>query len=168
MAKRGNAQAVSETKKRDRDPAVEAFEGAVKDLYQGKLEEAGRKFETLAATDLPELAASARQYLAVVRARMAKAPAPREGDPYVEAVVLKNKGHLSEALELCRANGNRDDRFLYLAASIHALLDRPSEAVQVLSQAIAANPVNRVHAFHDPDFAELRQRSELAGIFGLG
>ena len=168
MAKRGTTQEEVGVKKHDRDPAFETFEAAVKALYQGKLDEAARSFETLAVSDLPELAASARQYLAVVRAKGGKPAAPRDADPYLEAVVLKNKGQLLEALELCRGNGHDDDRFLYLAASIHALLDRPSEAAKVLGQAIAVNPVNRVHAFHDPDFAVLRQHSEHASIFGIG
>ena len=56
----------------------------------------------------------------------------------------------------------RDERFAYLAASIHALREDHEAALRLLDHSIELNPKNRVHAFHDPDFATLRERGEIA------
>ena len=61
----------------------------------------------------------------------------------------------------------KDERFAYLAASIHAVEDRLDEAAEVLARAVELNPKNRIHAFHDPDFAELRKNRDLRPLFGL-
>lgn len=149
------------------DPHLEEFEAGVKALYKGKWAEAEKKLASVAEkSDLPELVSRARQFLRVAQTRAAEAT-PVEAEPYVQAVFLKNQGDLAGALEVCREKGGRDERFYYLAASIHALSDRQADAVKALGKAIEANPVNRVHAFHDPDFAELRKRQEHAHLFGL-
>ncbi len=149
------------------DPLMEDFEAGVKALYKGKWAEAEKRLGAVVEkSDVPELAGRARQFLRVAQTRATEA-APSEADPYVHAVFLKNQGDLAGALEICREKGGKDERFLYLAASIHALSDRQADAVKALAKAIEANPVNRVHAFHDPDFAELRKRQDHAHLFGL-
>lgn len=149
------------------DPQLAEFEAGVKALYKGKWAEAEKRLGSVVEkSDLLELTSRARQFLRVAKARAAEA-APAEAEPYVKAVFLKNQGDLAGALEVCREKGGRDERFYYLAASIHALSDRQADAVKALGKAIEANPVNRVHAFHDPDFAELRKRQEHAHLFGL-
>lgn len=50
-------------------------------------------------------------------------------------------------------------------ASIHAVENRLDEAVQALTKAIELNPKNRIHAFHDADFAEIRKTQR--HLFGL-
>jgi|CXWL01.1.fsa_nt_gi tetratricopeptide (TPR) repeat protein len=118
--------------------------------------------------DEPELGARARVYLAVCRTRLEEAARANE-DPYLLAVVAKNEGELDRALELCRQNGNdRDERFIYLAASIHALRGDESAAAEALAHAIALQPKNRVHAFHDSDFAALRGRPPLSDLLRVG
>jgi tetratricopeptide (TPR) repeat protein len=91
------------------------------------------------------------------------------GDPFLQAVFEKNRGNLAAALDLCRKEGReqKDERFAYLAASIHAVEGRLEEAVQALSRAIELNPRNRVHAYHDPDFAEIRRDRDHRQLFGL-
>lgn len=149
------------------DPQMEDFEAGLKALYKGKWAEAEKRLTAvIEKSDLPQLVGRARQYLRTAQTRAAEAT-PGEEEPYVKAVFLKNRGDLAAALEICREAGGKDERFLYLAASIHALSDRPADAVKALGKAIEANPVNRVHAFHDPDFAELRKRQEHAPLFGL-
>ncbi len=39
------------------------------------------------------------------------------------------------------------------------------KAAKALGGAIEMNPKNRVHAFHDPDFGELRRSQEYASLF---
>jgi hypothetical protein len=64
------------------------------------------------------------------------------------------------ALELCKRGGRqgKDERFAYLAASIHALRGEHDDALKLLELATEMNPKNRIHAYHDPDFAALRGR----------
>jgi tetratricopeptide (TPR) repeat protein len=126
--------------------------------------------EVIDQGDRPELLERARQLLAVCRQRTAEEePAPEGEDPYLQAVFEKNRGDLDAALEICRRGGRekKDERFAYLAASIYALEQRTAEAAEALTRAVELNPTNRIHAFHDSDFAELRKDRDLRHLFGL-
>ncbi|HXO21669.1 MAG TPA: hypothetical protein VOA87_17290, partial [Thermoanaerobaculia bacterium] len=94
---------------------------------------------------------------------------PGDEDAYLKAVYEKNRGNFAVALEICRRGGRekKDERWAYLAASIYVLEDRMEEGVQALSHAIELNPTNRIHAYHDADFAELRKNRDHRHLFGL-
>ena len=132
---------------------------------------AERLEKAIELADRPELADRARQFLAACRQRSAagQKAAPAEVDPFLQAVYEKNRGDFRAALEISRKGGRdqKDDRFAYLVASIHALEDRIEEAAQALAQAVELNPKNRIHAFHDSDFAELRKNRDHRPLFGL-
>lgn len=160
------------------DPALDAFTKALDAFHKKDWAKAAELLEgALAESDRLDLSARARQYLAASRQKLEEAGAAKgkgkakadDGDPFLRAVVEKNRGDAAAALELCRQEGReqKDERFAYLAASIHAAEGRTEEAVQALSRAIELNAKNRVHAFHDPDFAELRKDRDLRQIFGL-
>lgn len=155
------------------DPALDAFTEGLQALQQKSWSKAAELFESaLAQSDRSDLSARARQFLASARQQMAGKPAAKaaeEGDPFLRAVFEKNRGDLAAALELCRKDGReqKDERFAYLAASIHAVEGRIEEAVQALTRAIELNPKNRVHAYHDPDFAEIRRDRDHRQLFGL-
>ena len=160
----------------DIDPALDAFTRALDAFHKKDWAKATELLESvLAESDRPDLSARARQYLVSSRQKLeetagAKGKAKGEdGDPFLRAVIEKNRGDAAAALELCRQGGRdqKDERFAYLAASIHAAEGRTEEAVQGLSRAIELNPKNRVHAFHDPDFAELRKDRDHRQLFGL-
>jgi len=160
----------------DIDPALDAFTKALDAFHKKDWAKATELLESvLAESDRPDLSARARQYLVSSRQKLeetagAKGKAKGEdGDPFLRAVIEKNRGDAAAALELCRQGGRdqKDERFAYLAASIHAAEGRTEEAVQALSRAIELNPKNRVHAFHDPDFAELRKDRDHRQLFGL-
>ena len=155
------------------DPALDAFTQGLAALQRKDWKKATDLLaKAVELADRPELRDRARQLLAVAHqkapetAKPAKAP---EVDPYLQAVYEKNRGELKAALDLCRKGGRdqKDERFAYLAASIHALENRLDEAVQALTKAVELNPKNRIHAFHDPDFAELRAHSDYRSLFGL-
>lgn len=152
------------------DPDVEAFEKGVQALYAEKWAQARKIFDKLMVeSDLPELASRARQFAAVCARRMDESPGAEEGDPYLRAVYFKNRGDLAAALKACTGDGReKDERFVFLAASIHALEERLDEAAEALARAIELNPKNRVHAFHDSDFDVLRKEGDYAQLFGLG
>jgi tetratricopeptide (TPR) repeat protein len=162
------------------DPALDALTEGLQALQKKDWSKAAELFESaLAQSDRSDLSARARQFLASARQHLPVKPASgtasgtakddQDGDPFLRAVFEKNRGNLAGALELCRKEGReqKDERFAYLAASIHAVEGRIEEALQALSRAIELNPKNRVHAYHDPDFAEIRRDRENRQLFGL-
>ena len=157
------------------DPALVAFTQGLQALQKKDWPRAAELLESaLAQSDRSDLSARARQFLASARQHLPGKPAGAaksdEGaDPFLQAVFEKNRGDLATALDLCRKEGReqKDERFAYLAASIHAVEGRIEEALQVLTRAIELNPKNRVHAYHDPDFAEIRRDRDNRQLFGL-
>jgi len=160
------------------DPSLEALSQGLAALQAQDWKKAVEHFErAVEQSDQPEVKDRARQFLTVSRQRAqgsakpagAKGAAAEEPDPYLQAVYEKNRGNLTEALEISRKGGQdqKDERFAYLAASIHAVESRWDDAAQALARAVELNPKNRIHAFHDPDFAELRKNRDLRPLFGL-
>ncbi len=151
------------------DPGLAAFTDGLKAMNKQDWGRAAKLLEQAAADDdSPEIAARARQYLAAARQRLeSEASHQDHEDAYLQAVFEKNRGNLAAALEICRRGGRekKDERFAYLAASIHALEGRSEEAAQALGQAVELNPKNRIHAFHDADFAELRKDRDFRELF---
>jgi tetratricopeptide (TPR) repeat protein len=155
------------------DPMVGVYEEGLRHLYDGAWDDAISAFErVIADDDQADVAARARQMLAAAQRHKLDASGngkDEDGDPFLRAVVARNRGDLAAALAIC-GEGDRmkkDDRFAYLAAAVHALAGREKEAVDALAKAVALNPENRVHAFHDPDFDHLRSQRDHAHLFGL-
>lgn len=154
------------------DPVLAKFNQAVEALHGKSWSAAAGMLESVIQdSDVPELRERARQYLSACRLQEQKSkgetPSTDE-DPYLRAVFEKNRGNYAAALDLVKKNGGeKDERFAYLAASIHALEGRRDEAAKSLIRAVELNAKNRVHAFHDPDFAELRRDAEHRQLFGL-
>lgn len=150
------------------DPMLEHYENGLKAMYRQKWGEAARLFARVATSDESELAGRARQLLTTCRDKQASAEGRAE-DPFLLAVVRKNNGELDEALQICSRGGrqSKDERFAYLAASVHALKGETEEAAHFLELAIALNPKNRIHAYHDADFANLRGDAAFSRLFGL-
>ena len=156
------------------DPAIDALTKGLAALQKKDWQKAAALLEkAVALADLPELRERARQFLAACQQKVqAEEPKPakgRDADPYLQAVYEKNRGNLKEAMEICRRGGRdqKDERFAYLAASIYALEERLDEAAQGLAKAVELNPKNRIYAFHDSDFAELRKNRDHRSLFGL-
>jgi tetratricopeptide (TPR) repeat protein len=171
------------------DPTIEMYAQGLAALQQKKYAKAVELLEkVLAESDRSDLRDRARQLLAASREKAAaegaggksegkgkkskeakEAPAaPAEpADPFLQAVFEKNRGNHAAALEIARQREQKDERFAYLVAAIHAAENRLDEAVQALNRAVELNPKNRIHAFHDPDFAELRKNKDYRHVFGL-
>lgn len=151
------------------DPLLELFGHAVAAAQQQHYREAAGMFRRLLqqTDDDPTLAERARQYLTLCEQKLAHgAPADGDEDPYLHAVVAKNRGDFAGALALCRRGGRhrRDERMAYLAASILALEGEIPESAELLALAVGQNARNRVQAFHDSDFAEVLGRAEFAFV----
>ena len=57
---------------------------------------------------------------------------------------------------------------IYLAASLKALDGDAEQALELLARAIELEPRNRVHAYHDPDFRELRDADGFSSLLRSG
>ncbi|MEM1203428.1 MAG: hypothetical protein AAGN66_09400 [Acidobacteriota bacterium] len=150
------------------EAALEHFSKAIELLHKGSFKEAAEGFEkALTETDSSRLIDRTRQYLAVCHAQLEESSG--DEDPYLKAVFQKNRGDLDSALELCLGQGDaveKDEKFAYLTASVHALAEKTEEALEHLTRAIQLEPKNRVHAFHDPDFESLRQDEGFSSLIG--
>lgn len=160
----------------DSEPAVKVFSDGLAALYRKDWAEAEKLLgEVAERRDMPELAGRALQLLTAARQKAAEAAPPPKAkdaaaeDPYLGALFQKNRGQLQAALDQCQKDGRdqQDERFAYLAAAIHAIENRIEDAARVLTRAIELNPKNRIHAYHDPDFAELRRNRDHRQLFGL-
>lgn len=143
------------------DPAVLAYEAALALLHERRWAEAATAFEgVLEVSDSRMLSDRARQHLLICRRHTND---EAEAEPYVTALVEKNRGNYEAAAKLAAKVGSpqSDERAAYLAASIAALSGDLDGALDLLRIAVRLEPRNRVHAYHDPDFAALRGRDEL-------
>ncbi len=148
------------------DPALEPLEKGLAALYAKRWRQAEKLLgEAAELAQQAELANRARRYLAAARERLADSG--EEPEPYLQAVFERNRGNYERALEICSRGGrqSKDERFAHLAAAIHAARGERDKAAKFLELAIQLNPKNRVHAYHDPDFAALREDPELAHLF---
>lgn len=141
---------------RNSDPSLGTFAEAMKLFGEKNLEGAAKLFEkVIAETDGRHLRDRSRQFLDVCQRQQAEAE--EIGDPYLAAVFAKNQGRFNDALELVKkADAGDEERFVYLEASLRALAEQEEAALESLEKAVALEPKNRVHAFHDPDFESLR------------
>jgi len=149
------------------DPQLAVFEKALKALHAGNWATAIRSLETVVAqSEQLELAARGRQYLDYCRRQLDEVP-EAEADPYLRAVVLRNRGELEASLDLCLKPQSRreDEAFAYLAAGIHALQGDHEAAAERLARAIDLNPKNRIQAGYDPEFETLRESEEHSALF---
>jgi tetratricopeptide (TPR) repeat protein len=147
--------------------SVERFEKALQLLHRKQWDEAAKAFSQVAEGNPgSSIAERARVFREVCRQKLSNEPVV-EGDPYLTAVVAKNRGELDAAMEsLDRAGAKgKDARFTYLAAAVEGLRGNQDEAVTLLLKAIELDPANRVHAFWDPDFVDVRKSPELQPLF---
>ena len=156
------------------DPALDHFAHGLSALQAKNWKKAvGHLEQAVETADRPDLRDRARQFLNAARQKSgpaedktAKSP---EADPFLQAVYEKNRGDHQAALDIAQKGGRdqQDERFAYLVASIHAVENRLDDAAEALARAVELNPKNRIHAFHDADFAELKKNRDQRHLFGL-
>ncbi len=147
----------------DANAALAHYTQALQQLHDQSWEAASELLErVIVEADGQQLADRARQYLEACARQIQAEPA--DEDPYLRAVFEKNDGNLEAALDACRTQAADDERYAYLMASIKALMGEHDEALDLLAKSIELEPKNRVHAYHDPDFHELRGLEEFSGL----
>jgi tetratricopeptide (TPR) repeat protein len=146
--------------------ARKEFDRGVSALQKKKTDEAERHFMELTQKypDEKELVDRARVYLAVCE-RQKKAGAVALTEPedfYYAAVLAKNRGQVSEAIEhLKRAvRKNGGGKVDFLLACCYAQNGERETAIEHLKRAIEEDQSNRILARHDSDFDPVRDTPE--------
>lgn len=144
---------------------LKSYEAALRLLHDGQWKKAAKQFEELIKhADQQQIIDRSRQNLLICQSHLEEAG--DAADPYLAAVFEKNNGNFEAALELCQAQGatDTDEKFAYLEASIQALAGEEDQALELLETAIRLNPKNRVHAYHDSDFHDLRSNEGFSSL----
>ncbi|MEO1365663.1 MAG: hypothetical protein AAFX50_00710 [Acidobacteriota bacterium] len=145
------------------DVMTEHFTKGVEALYGDDLDAAIQHFETVAnQAEGRQLRDRASQYLEICRKKQAGAD-PVE-DLYLAAVMAKNRGDLEGALEFAAQGDAGDEKFAYITASLQAMAGDEEAAIEALTRAIELEPRNRVYAYHDPDFRDLREAESFSTL----
>ena len=150
---------------------LDLFERALKALHSSKLSQAADGFQrVMREADQPDLINRARRYLAIVEDRLQVDRTVEADDPYLQAVYERNQGNFDRALTIASAGGRRskDARFAYLVSSIYVARGEFDAAADHLRTAIELEPMSRVHAVNDAEFADLRAAAEHADLFSPG
>jgi len=151
--------------------ALDGFAAAVQAFGKGDYAATRDAMAALVAAhpDEIELCARARAYMAACDQRMAPAPAPSgtAEDLYYRGVVALNARDLDGASALLDEALTRDPDSagaLYARASLRALRDDASGAVEDLRRAAGVDPTVRFQAANDPDFDSIRDQAAFIDI----
>lgn len=151
---------------RHTENARKEFDRGVSALQKKKFEEAERNFTDLIQKypDEKELVDRARVYVAICeRQRRSGEPAMTEPEDFYYAAVLeKNRGNVSEAIEHLKraARKNGGGRVDFLLACCYAQTGDSVVSLQHLKKAIEEDQQHRILARHDRDFDPLRETPE--------
>ena len=162
---RKKAQTLKELSKHTENARKE-FDRGVSALQKKKFEEAERNFSELIQKypDEKELVDRARVYVAICeRRKKSLEPAMTEPEDFYYAAVLeKNRGNVSEAIEHLKqaARKNGGGRVDFLLACCYAQTGDSAVSLQHLKKAIEEDQQHRILARHDRDFDPLRETPE--------
>ncbi len=147
---------------------LELFERALRALHAGKFAQSAEGFrKVFEKSDQPDLINRARRYLTIAKERVGGGDEIAAEDPYLRAMYERNRGNFEEALAISSAGGRRskDPRFAYLVSSIYVARGELEVAAKHLATAIELDPMSRIHALNDADFADLTASAEHADLF---
>jgi len=155
---------------RNTENAKKDFDRGMAALQKRKFDEAERNFLDLIQKygGERELVDRARVYLAVCE-RQKKSAGPALSEPedfYYAALLEKNRGNVSEAIEHLKnaAKKNGGGRVDFLLACCYALNGEAGTAVEHLRRAIEEDQRHRVLARHDKDFDPVRDSPEFQDL----
>jgi tetratricopeptide (TPR) repeat protein len=156
------------------NPALEAFEKALKALGKKEFEKAREQFSGLLANypEERELLERARTYVAVcdralLESRRTSFRPKSFEDLLAYGVYLHNRGEFDEALKALRQAIEihpKNEHALYCLAATAARAGDAAQAMKALRSAIAASPSSRAQARGDSDFDALRDDEEFIDL----
>ena len=144
------------------EQAVKDYDQALGLLRRKEYAAAAEAFQQVIKTypDEKEITDRCRVYLLVCERERSEPEVSlkKAEDYYYQGIVESNRQRYDEALKhLDKAlkMSPSDDRFLYATAATRSLMGEREGALNLLKEAIQANPENRIHAQNDPDFEPL-------------
>jgi tetratricopeptide (TPR) repeat protein len=155
---------------RHTENARKDFDRGVGALQKKRFDEAERNLMDLIQKypDEKELVDRARVYLAVCerQKRVVRPALVEPEDLYYAAVLEKNRGNVSEAIEHLKnaARKNGGGRVDFLLACCYAQSGDPGTALEHLKKAIEEDQRHRILARHDRDFDPVRESQEFQDL----
>ena len=150
--------------------AIEGLEKATRALYKGEFDKAKEHLERLKEGYADEVALMDRvnTYLAVCERKLAPPKRPKSTEEMITyGVMLHNDGEsreaikmLGKALEAEPSNSHIE----YCLAAAHAKIGDGAATAKHLRQAIQADPLSRMYARADDDFAPVRHTTEVVAL----
>ena len=136
------------------------FQNAMQLMQEGKFEKARALFEKISQDGAPEIVERSRVYLAACVRQTEKSTrrfqTPEEQYDY--AISLLNTGNYEDARDqfdgLLKQNADADYAHYGLAV-LNSMTGQAEECLDHLARAIVLNPLNRIQARSDADFADM-------------
>jgi tetratricopeptide (TPR) repeat protein len=156
------------------EKALEGLEKAIRSLYKGEFVRAQEQLERLkeAYGDEGDLMDRVGSYLAVCQRKLGPQKRPKSTEEMVTyGVMLHNDGDSKEAIKvLSRAlEAEPENPYIeYCLAAAHAKIGDGVETAKHLRQAIEADPLSRIQARVDEDFAPVRHTAEVSALLSEG
>jgi tetratricopeptide (TPR) repeat protein len=150
--------------------AIDSLEKAIRSLYKGEFDKAKEQLERLKEgyPDEGALMDRVNTYLLVCARKLAPQKRPKSTEEMITyGVMLHNDGDsreaikmLGKALEAEPSNSHIE----YCLAAAHAKIGDGAATAKHLRQAIQADPLSRIHARADDDFAPVRHTAEVSAL----
>ena len=150
--------------------AIDGLEKAIRSLYKGEFDKAKEQLERLKEgyPDEGALMDRVNTYLLVCARKLAPQKRPKSTEEMITyGVMLHNDGDsreaikmLGKALEAEPSNSHIE----YCLAAAHAKIGDGAATAKHLRQAIQADPLSRIHARADDDFAPVRHTAEVGAL----
>jgi tetratricopeptide (TPR) repeat protein len=150
--------------------AIDGLEKAIRALYKGEFDKAKEQLERLKEGYADEGALMDRvtTYLAVCERKLAPQKRPKSTEEMITyGVMLHNDGDSREAIKMLGKALEADpsnSHIEYCLAAAHAKIGDGTATARHLRQAIQADPLSRIHARADDDFAPVRHTSEVVAL----
>jgi tetratricopeptide (TPR) repeat protein len=152
------------------EKALEALEKSIRTLHKGDTERAREQLQQL-KRDFPdegELMDRVNSYLAVCERKLSPQKRPKTTEEMVVyGVMLHNDGDSREAIKMLSKALESDPRnahIEYCLAAAHAKIGDGAATAKHLKEAIESDPLSRIHARADEDFAPVRHVAEVSAL----
>jgi tetratricopeptide (TPR) repeat protein len=152
------------------EKALEGLEKAIRALYKGEYDKAKEQLEKLKETygDEGEIQDRIQTYILVCERKLAPQKRPKTTEEMVTyGVMLHNDGDSREAIKMLGKALEADPSNPYIEyclAAAHAKIGDGAATAKHLRQAIQADPLSRMQARADDDFAPVRHTTEVSAL----
>jgi tetratricopeptide (TPR) repeat protein len=152
------------------EKALENLEKVLRALYKGEFERAQEQLERMkeAYADEGAIMDRVNTYLAVCARKLAPQKRPKSTEEMITyGVMLHNDGDSKEAIKMLGKALEADPEnahIEYCLAAAHAKIGDGAATAKHLRQAIEADPLSRIHARIDEDFAPVRHTAEVGAL----